>query len=383
MTNAGCRIAFYISGHGFGHASRQIEIINALHRRRPDLSFLIRSAVSRRLLDRTVTPPFHLDARPCDTGVVQIDALHLDARATIDRAREFYGRGFMARIDADAQVLREHRVALVVSDAPPLACAAAHNADIPSIVISNFTWDWIYEEYREYLDRTPGLIHTIRDAYAHAREAWRLPMHGGFESFQTIQDVPFVARHARHTRDEVRRQLGLPLEGRVALSSFGGYDVKGIDLRALDTHPRWTVVMTTHDAHPVTAPGVVPVPESRIYEIGFRYEDLVAACDVVVTKPGYGIVSECIANHTALVYTDRGRFAEYPVLVAEIPKYLRCAYLDQPSLLGGRWQSALDAAVSAPRPPETPPTDGADVIAGMMSALCSLDDTSSGPPPHP
>ena len=76
--------------------------------------------------------------------------------------------------------------------------------------------------------------------------------------------------------------------------------------------------------------------------------------DVVATKPGYGIIAECIANGTALVYTSRGRFAEYDVLVREMPRYLRCAYLDNEALLAGRWQAALDAALNAPAPPETP-----------------------------
>ena len=48
----GCRedeliaLAFYISGHGFGHASRQIEIINALGVRRPDVHLLVRTTVA-------------------------------------------------------------------------------------------------------------------------------------------------------------------------------------------------------------------------------------------------------------------------------------------------------------------------------------------------
>ena len=36
--------------------------------------------------------------------------------------------------------------------------------------------------------------------------------------------------------------------------------------------------------------------ERQIYDNGLRYEDLVRAADVVVTKPGYGIISEAIAN---------------------------------------------------------------------------------------
>ena len=59
-----------------------------------------------------------------------------------------------------------------------------------------------------------------------------------------------------------------------------------------------------------------------------------------MTKPGYGIISECIANRTAIVYTARGRFAEYEVLVGEMPKYLRAQYLDQQSVKAGRWRAA-------------------------------------------
>ena len=61
-------IAFYISGHGFGHASRQIEIINACARAMPGVRIFIRSSASRLLFDRTVTAGFELDDRPCDTG---------------------------------------------------------------------------------------------------------------------------------------------------------------------------------------------------------------------------------------------------------------------------------------------------------------------------
>ena len=36
-------VVFYISGHGFGHASRQVEVINALAARRPDVRIAVRS----------------------------------------------------------------------------------------------------------------------------------------------------------------------------------------------------------------------------------------------------------------------------------------------------------------------------------------------------
>src|SRR5687767_9963608 len=113
------RIAFYISGHGFGHASRSIELINALIERQPDLHVVVRSQVARWLFERTAHPSVELSSVETDTGVVQIDSLRLDAAATIQRAREFMGT-FDSRGAAEAKFLLDHDVRLVIADLPPL-----------------------------------------------------------------------------------------------------------------------------------------------------------------------------------------------------------------------------------------------------------------------
>jgi L-arabinokinase len=114
---------------------------------------------------------------------------------------------------------------------------------------------------------------------------------------------------------------------------------------------------------------LVPLDEPALYAAGWRYEDVVAAVDVVVTKPGYGIIAECLANDTALLYTDRGHFIEYDVLIHAMPAFLRSAYLPQPALFSGAWQDALDAVVAQPAPPTRPATDGAAVAAARVLDL--------------
>ena len=54
---------------------------------------------------------------------------------------------------------------------------------------------------------------------------------------------------------------------------------------------------------------------------------------MVATKPGYGIIAECVANDTAILYTSRGRFVEYDVMVQEMPRYLRCAFISNEDLV--------------------------------------------------
>jgi hypothetical protein len=194
-------------------------------------------------------------------------------------------------------------------------------------------------------------------------------MHGGFDAIDAAIDIPFVARHARHDVpvEDVRRVLDLPVDARLVLVSFGGYGLEQLALDRLDCAPDWQVVVTVRgeDRHTVPA-GIVALAEDTLYGRGFRYPDLVRAVDVVATKPGYGIISDCVANGTSMLYTSRGRFAEYDVLVREMPRFLRCRFLDMTSLLAGRWREALDALAASPPPPEQPRTDGAAVVTSWI-----------------
>ena len=362
-------VVFYISGHGFGHAVRQIAIVNALFAARlPERDrIVIRTDAAAWLFGKTLRGPCEVQRVQTDTGVVQIDSLQPDEKATIERAIEFH-RDLPARASQEAAVLRGLDARLVVADAPPLGCAAAAEAGIPAVVCSNFTWDWIYGDYREQ----PGageLVDRLGEAYRLAHAGWRMPLHGGFATIAPIVDLPFVARRARAdiTRDELRRALDLPAGRRLALVSFGGYGLRALPMDRLDCLERWSVVISS--ASTPEGPlrrGVHHVAEPAMYASGLRYEDLVRAVDVVITKPGYGIISDCVANNTAMLYTSRGRFAEYDVMIREMPRYLRCRYLERDAFVEGRWLEGLEALAGTPAPPEEPRTDGADVAARMI-----------------
>src|SRR5688572_13264211 len=242
MVSRSASVAWYISGHGFGHASREIEIINALGPRLPDgCEILIRTSAARWLFERTVRVPFTYLPGACDTGVVQIDSLRLDVQASAREAAAFYA-DFDRRAAEEAAMLRARGVRLVIADAPPLPCTAAAMASLPCIVLSNFTWDWIYEGYGDvFTEQASDLLPRIRDGYAAASAGWRLPMHGGFGTIEPIVDLPFVARHARHGRQEVIERLGLPAGRPRALSSFGGYGIGDFNPATLDCLESWIV----------------------------------------------------------------------------------------------------------------------------------------------
>ena len=361
-------VVFAISGHGFGHASRQTEIMRALHRRRPDVAIGVRTSAPRWLFERALDFPFSFEAVEVDTGVVQVDSLEVDVGASIARAARFY-RTLDERIDAEADALTAGGADLVVGDVPPLACAAAARAGVPAIAVGNFTWDWIYAGYPETAKLSPDLVRTLRNAYSAATAAWRLPLHGGFGAFETIVDVPLVARRSSREPGDVRRQLGLPRDRTLALFAFGRYGIGNVDWSQVARANGCHVVFTTGPHAPRGPDGdtFTTLDEGALAGRGIAFEDLVAGVDAVVTKPGYGMIAECAANDTAMLYTSRGRFPEYDVLVAGLPALARAAFIGHADLFAGRWRPHLDRLL-AQRRPDPPAANGAQVVAAGLAA---------------
>jgi len=381
-------IVFYVSGHGFGHASRSIEVINAILAKRPETRIGVRTSAPRWLFDLTVKGKVAYSSLECDTGVVQVDGLSLDEADSIRRAWSFHS-DLVTRAASETRSLRELGAGLIVGDIPPLAFAVSASSGIPSIGLGNFTWDWIYADYPR-VRLAPSLLPAIRGAYAKASMALRLPMSRGFDTFSNIKDIPFIARHATRTRAEVCKLLKIPTDKPIVLASFGGYGLPSLDTTALSKFKKYTVLMAStgqmsraRKETPLTEKkgSFISINEEAMYDAGVRYEDLVGAAEAIVTKPGYGVISECIANDTAVLYTSRGHFPEYDVLVEEMPKYVRSAFISHDDLFDGKWETHVDKLLAQAKHKKKPETNGADVAADIL--LKALDKPPKKPRGRP
>ena len=298
---------------------------------------------------------------------MQIDALTLDEADTHPPRRPRSTATSSPAPPARRASLRELGAGLIVGDIPPLAFAVGAAAGIPSIGLGNFTWDWIYADYPR-VRLAPSLLPAIRGAYAKASMALRLPMSGGFESFSNVKDIPFIARHAgedargglqdaqapgRQADRAGRRSAATACPGSTPtlLSKFKKYTVVTTAERAAEPRAQG------HAAGRRTKGSFISINEEAMYNAGVRYEDLVGAAEAVVTKPGYGIIAECIANDAAILYTSRGHFPEYDVLVEEMPKYVRSAFISHDDLFDGKWETHLDKLLAQPKPKKKPETE--------------------------
>lgn len=356
----------YVSGHGFGHATRVAQVLREVRARSAALPITVVTSAPEELFRRAIPAPLAFRTLECDVGLAQRDALTIDEAETLARWRAFHADNG-DRVDAEWRWLRHAKARVVLGDIPPLAFEAAAEAGIPSVALANFSWDWIYRHLSRRRAGLGAAASWAASAYARCGLLLKLPFAGDLAAFPKFVEIPLVARRPRVLRAEVRRRLGLGA-GPIALVSFGGIGLPGLDLGVLGG---------ILDVEFVTVGPTRPGPSNvRVFEdtalkaFGLGFEDLVGGADVVVTKPGYGIVTDAIGAGTRIVYTERGDFPEYEVLVAGMQTLIPCAHVSNADLLAGRLGGPIRSVLERPVPPP-PDLSGASAAAERLLAFAA------------
>jgi L-arabinokinase len=170
-----------------------------------------------------------------------------------------------------------------------------------------------------------------------------------------------VGRKGRDRRGEIVGRYALNPAKHLGLIYFGHYGVNDVDFGLLQRFPDWEFIGVCE------LKGNAP-NYRRIDKKDFLYQDLVASVDVMVCKPGYGAVSECMLHGTPLVYLPRGDFAEFPALDAAARAWGGGHLLSTEKFLSLEWQPALDAIV-AKGPPAAVTTGGAEGCAAAIELV--------------
>ncbi len=352
------RILFYISGHGYGHATRMVEVIKQIRRQEPETEIHIQTDAPPWLFSLSLANGYRLISKSCDAGAVQQTSFEVDARATLGSFAEFY-HTWDDRIPLEAEYIKDNSIYGVVGDIPPLAFLAAHKTGIPSIAIANFSWDWIYQPYVENHPEFAWMVDTIQSAYGKADLLLRLPLHGDLSAFRSIQDIPLIAGKATESPKAMREKLAIDLDVRVVLVALRKADLDMIDLQQLAKLTDYIFIF------------LHPVPHSPIFHSiapnAFAFPNLVAASDVVATKPGYGIVAECLTNDTPMLYTSREGFLEYDVLAQGIEELKLGILLPPEDFFAGNWGELINRILeNCPGDWSDHPVDGAEVAARII-----------------
>ena len=334
-------------------------MIRALRQLDPDIRIHVRTTAPEWLFYHPARPVSYT-SQSIDVGVIQPNSLRMDLGATIQACRELHDRLPML-IEQEVRFIKQQKIDLIVGDIPPASFEIAAQADIPSVAITNFTWDVIY---RAYADEHPGFIPIIDEMtcfYNKASLALTLPYPCDMSMFPHRETIPWIARLSSLNRTQARAAFGLPERESIVLLSFGGLGLADFPWRRLDDFPEYFFV-TTGSGQSSSNLLVLDDPQRH-------YEDLLRAVDVIVTKPGYGIVADLLAHRLPVLYTERGAFPEYPFLVKALNDLATAEFIPQDVLLSGNIQPYIAALLEKNPARGSVDLNGAAVAAGTILEL--------------
>jgi hypothetical protein len=335
-------IAFFISPHGFGHAARTSAIMAALRELNPEIRFEIFTSVPREFFASSVPGQFNYHPVVTDIGFVQASPLRQDLEETLRRLDDFLPFRPIHLTEL-GQHVRSLGCRLIVCDIAPLGIAVAEKAGLPSVLIENFTWDWLY---RPYVDTVPGLTRHISYLSALFESAdYHIQLEPVCRPVSCDLITRPVSRAPRTPARSIQEALRIPRETRMVTISMGGVRGSYGFLERLRARQDIRFVI----------PGASETIEFRDNQLllpqhsDFFHPDLINAADALVGKVGYSTLAEVYYAGIPFGYVPRPNFPESESLIAYLREYCNGIEITATDFETGDWIARLSELLQMPR----------------------------------
>ncbi|KAI0749755.1 hypothetical protein C8Q80DRAFT_1232487 [Daedaleopsis nitida] len=208
---------YYCSGHGYGHATRVSAFTrHLLGLERPPAVHIVSSAPKHVFADSIAVGALYRNAN-IDPVIVQPLAYRVDRQKSVHVLESFLANED-DKVWDEAQWLKSIRADCVLSDAAFLGCLVAHHAGIPSVLITNFSFDSVYSYLSTPLiDEPPKPEHPAVDGMLSP------PSAKAKEELEPDVPIPLevLTPLVKHIHDGYRcADLLLRLPGAIPLPSF-------------------------------------------------------------------------------------------------------------------------------------------------------------------
>lgn len=294
-------IAYYISDYGFGHATRSVALIRELLSKSEEIKVIICHSFAMTFLKESLKDD-RVTFREVHTDVgyyLKENSLMLDPDRLEDEYSIFVS-DWGEKQERERCFLEENGVDLVVSDISPLPFQAAYELGIPAVGVSNFCWYTAYQ----------GLVHNrelalFYQAYQCMSSFYTLAGSKEIEWSADQREFGFFARNVDHA--EIKRILQEINPHRKKVI-FVGLGMK-VEANFLNELPLWN----SPDCVFIVSSNVSVTKRDNIFHIPSNYletQNYIAASDLVITKAGWGTVSEAVLSQTPLLIIERDLMTE-------------------------------------------------------------------------
>lgn len=301
-------IAWFISPHGFGHAARACAVMQSLANQLPVVHFEIFTTVPEWFFTESLTCSYQYNRELVDIGLVQSTPLVEDLDATLRALYSLYPLS-KKEMDRTAGMLASKNCCLVVCDISPFGIGLANHSGIPSILIENFTWDWIYEGYLNSKPEFSFFIEFFSKLFMSSTHRIQTePLCNPMLVSEKI--LPPISRKPKTPPSSIRERLGITDHQKMVLLTMGGIN---------DNLPQ--IGRCIHsDSIVMVVPGAVATTKKvgnlilLPHHSDFYHPDLLHASDAVISKLGYSTIAEAYYAGAPFGYIRREHFRESPVL---------------------------------------------------------------------
>lgn len=354
-------IGYFITPHGFGHATRSAAVMEALLRRRSGIRFELFTTSPKQFFENSIGDRFGYHPIQSDIGVIQTSPLEEDLIATCDQLDRLLPFDNEWVHDLATQIIRL-KCRLVICDIAPVGIEVARAAGIPSVLIENFTWDWIYENYSAGAKRLGPHITYLADLFQRANHHIQTPPLCK-PSEKAFLAAP-ISRHARSSRSQIRKRLQIPQGDKMVLLTMGGVPDPFAFLSTLPLNFDWYLVIAGAKGMQSPHEKVILLPTHS----SFLHPDLMVAADALVGKAGYSTVAEAYQSGIPFGYIRRPRSPESIVLEAFIQQHLPSMAIPPEAYAGGSWIERVPELLKITRGlPKS--ENGADAVARHLCTL--------------
>jgi hypothetical protein len=335
-------IAWFVSPHGFGHAARASAVMDGLHALEPGLRFEIFTTVPEFFFHESIRRgEFGYHKLLTDIGLAQRSALISDIPETVRRLDDFLpfdGPG----IEEPAAMVRELGCRLVVCDIAPMGIAVAKEAAIPSLLIENFTWAWIYEHYTGEVPAIVPHIRYLEQVFSSADYHLRTEPVCGKSGGNGI--IPPISRKPVTDRAATRKNLDIPVDGEAVMISMGGVPEELAFVHRLEEYRDIWFIIPGSPSYSRKGNTLCLPHDSGVY-----HPDLIHACDAVIGKPGYSTLAEVYQAGIPFGSVARPNFRESAVMEDFIQKEMQGMLIPEKEFREGAWLNNLPELLDLPR----------------------------------
>lgn len=312
---------------------------------------------------QSLTCSFGYHRLETDLGLVQRTPFDVDLAETLRRLNEMLP--FDVRlIEALSRQMNELNCELILCDIAPLGIAVAARADLPSVLIENFTWDWIYEGYIAEDARIKAHADYLRTIFQRADYHIQTEPACAPGTRAALRTPP-VSREPRTPGHVTRERLGVPHKTPCVLITMGGIPDEFTFIERLEHAGHLFFVIPGGSQTEVRHGNVLLLPQAS----DFYHPDLVKASEAVVGKIGYSTVAEAFHAGALFCYVMRRGFRESQVLAKFADEQMKGRAVSQEDFARASWLPLVEEMLEVSSHNSSRPNGAPDVAEFIVKLL--------------